>query len=390
MSSLNLKPFYNKKIAVGLSGGVDSSTLIALLKEAGATVTGLTMKLWKDDAYEGLEASQTSGNSGEEANKNISEACYGPGAKKGTASIQKLCANLGAEYAVIDLSEEYEEYVLNYFREEYLAGRTPNPCVKCNETIKFGFFIEKARKLGFDFDYFATGHYARIEKRNGLSMLRMAVDKTKDQSYFIHRLTPSLLNTIIFPFGEMHKTRVREEAKRLGLKIADKAESQDFVSGGYDILFSEQKPGDIVDEAGKVLGKHKGIIHYTIGQRRGIGVSAGPEAVYVSAIDPAKNRIIVSPNSSLFCSDIIGQNCIIHDPMVNLYGFEAFVRIRQNHRPAKAKIRVLGQEARIEFAEAQRAAAPGQSCVFYDEEGFVLGGCIIEATERSDKDSAYL
>lgn len=362
--------FKNKKIAVGLSGGVDSSTLISLLKEAGARVMGLTMKLWHDD-----EEASTSDKLG------IKEACYGPGAKKDLNAIKSLCSQLGAEYRVIDLTREYEEYVLDYFRKEYLSGHTPNPCVKCNETIKFGFFTEKAKNLGLDFDYFATGHYARIEKRNGLSILRMGADKSKDQSYFIYRLAPSVLDKTLFPFGEFSKTQVREEAKRLGLKVAEKAESQDFISGGYDILFGEQKPGDIVDDAGKILGRHRGIINYTIGQRRGIGVSAGPEPVYVSAIDAANNRIIVSPNQKLFCSAILGRDTLIHDPALNKSGFDAFVRIRQNHKPAKARITVHGEEARIEFAQAQRAAAPGQSAVFYDEEGFVLGGCTIALAE---------
>jgi tRNA-specific 2-thiouridylase len=312
----------------------------------------------------------------------IGDACYGPGEEEDVAAAGALCESLGVPYLSLDLSAEYEARILDYFRSEYRAGRTPNPCVRCNQEMKFGFLLERARAAGSDFELFATGHYARIEIRRGIATLRRAAEESKDQTYFIHRLSPETLARVAFPLGGLSKVQVRAEAKRLGLASADKAESQDFVAGGYGALFGEQEPGDIVDGEGKVIGRHRGIINYTIGQRRGLGVSTGPKPLYVAALDAERNRVIVSGDESLFCAAISGGDAIIHDPSLASSPFDAFVRIRQNHRPAKAIVRVDGEAARIDFTEPQRAAAPGQSAVFYDEDGFVLGGCIIEGSER--------
>lgn len=367
MNSIGLRAFAGRRIAVGLSGGVDSSTALALLAEAGADVFGLTMRIWRQGAV------PVAG---------VGDACYGPGEEEDVAACEALCASLSVPYLSLDLSAEYEARILDYFKSEYRAGRTPNPCVRCNQEMKFGFLLERARAAGSDFELFATGHYARIEDRRGIATLRRAADESKDQTYFIHRLSPETLAKVAFPLGGLSKAQVRAEAKRLGLASADKAESQDFVAGGYGALFEEQRPGDIVDEDGKVIGRHRGIVNYTIGQRRGLGVSTGPEPLYVAALDAELNRVVVSRDESLFCAAISGGDALVHDPELAGSPFEAFVRIRQNHRPAKAVVRVDGDTARIEFAEPQRAAAPGQSAVFYDADGFVLGGCIIEGSER--------
>lgn len=352
---------------MGMSGGVDSSTLAALLVEAGALVSGVSMRIYRprtgDDGLPG-------------------NTCFGPGEVDNIAASRKLCDSLGIPYMDIDLSEEYERLVLQYFREEYTHGRTPNPCIRCNQAIKFGFLVERARQRGLDFDVFATGHYARIEKRNGVPMIRRAADGAKDQSYFLYRLAPAVLSGIAFPLGDASKEQIRAQARRLGLAVADKAESQDFVAGGYRTLFDESTPGDIVDETGTVIGRHRGLQHYTIGQRRGVGVSTGPEALYVSAIDGANNRIVVSHNSALFCDQVSGTDAVIHDPTLTETVFEGFVRIRQNHKPARASVLVRDGVATIDFAEPQRAAAPGQSAVFYSDDGYVLGGCIIEGGEN--------
>ncbi|MDX9899424.1 MAG: tRNA 2-thiouridine(34) synthase MnmA [Spirochaetia bacterium] len=367
MDGIDLHEYSGKKIAVGLSGGVDSSTALALLAEAGADVFGITMKIWKEGAT---------------AIPGIGDACYGPGEEEDIAAAQELCSTLGIPYFPLDLSMEYESRILEYFKREYISGRTPNPCVRCNQEMKFGFLLEKTREAGQDFDLFATGHYARIDTRNGIRMLRQAIDAGKDQTYFIHRLSPETLGHVAFPLGGLTKAQVRLEARRLGLIAAEKPESQDFVSGSYGALFDDQKPGDIVDETGTVLGKHRGIVNYTIGQRRGLGISFGPEALYVSALDAEHNRVVVSNNSSLFCSALEGHEAFVNDATLEGEPFKAFVRIRQNHKPAEARITTGGGIARVEFKEPQRAAAPGQSAVFYDSDGFVLGGCIIERSEK--------
>ncbi len=366
MNDIELSRYKGKAVAVGLSGGVDSSLAAALLHGAGARVIGITMKIFKPGAIafpEGLNA----------------DACYGPGEEQDIESCESFCQSLGIPYRAVDLASEYEERILDYFRSEYRAGRTPNPCVRCNRDMKFGFMLEKARAAGLDFEYFATGHYARIEEKGGVLHLRTAVDESKDQTYFIHRLTPDALATVLFPLGGISKARARELAAELGLPMADKAESQDFVAGGYGALFSDEEPGDIVDESGRVLGRHRGIAHYTVGQRRGIGVSLGPKPMYVAALDAKANRVIVSDNDALFSSGLQGSEAFTADPALEGVRFDAFARIRQNHKPAAASILVSGGQAELAFEQPQRAVAPGQSAVFYDAEGFVLGACVIES-----------
>ncbi len=363
MYSTDLSAWEGKDIAVGLSGGVDSSIAIAMLKEAGARVTGITMKI-----YDGAMTSLPPG----------VDACYGPNEKDDIEDCEELCRRLDVPYLALDLAKEYEEKILDYFRAEYRAGRTPNPCVRCNVDMKFGFLLERARASGVRFDYFATGHYARLAMRNGILHLRTALDATKDQTYFLHRLDPKTLAAVIFPLGEVTKASVKETARALGLKAAGKPESQDFVGGDYGVLFDSAEPGDIVDEEGNVLGRHKGIVHYTIVQRRGIGMSLGPTPMYVAGLDSARNRVIVSGNEELFASGLLGNDAILHDRRLEFQDLEVSVRIRQNHRPAAAIVSVQNGRAEVRFDDPQRAVAPGQSAVFYDGDGFVLGGCVIE------------
>lgn len=394
-----LQSYKGKTIAVGLSGGVDSSTVLALLARAGARVFGISMKIYNPEAGtvpEGIDA------------------CYGPGETEDFALCASMCKSLGVPYHVIDCAKAYEERILSYFRREYLAGRTPNPCVRCNLEMKFGFMLEEARRHNLDFDYFATGHYVRIAVRNGVLHLQKATDNAKDQSYFLYRLPPETLAKLIFPLGKHTKREVKELARSLRLPTADKAESQDFVGGAYSLLFDNTTPGDMVDETGKVLGRHRGIIHYTIGQRRGLGVSSTGEPYYVLAINADKNQVVLSTNKRLFSNSLEGSDVVLHDRALGAQPFRAFVKIRQAHAPARATVCVqtdgsaataytnakvdsadnessasgaggardadgLGPAAvRIIFDEPQRAIAPGQSAVFYDDDGFVLGGCIIE------------
>jgi tRNA-specific 2-thiouridylase len=355
------------RIAVGLSGGVDSAVAAALLVEQGYEVIGLTMRIWSGAIR--IAAS-------------VKEACYGPGEEEDVAACEALCASLGAEYRAIDLSSEYESLVLGYFKREYRAGRTPNPCVVCNRELKFGFLLERARELGLGFELFATGHYARIAERGGVHYLRAAAQAAKDQSYFLYRLRSETLATTRFPLGELSKDEVRAKARELGLEAADKPESQDFIAGGdYSPLFADRppEPGDIVDGEGRVLGRHRGLPYYTIGQRRGLGVSVGPEPLYVLALDGGANRVIVGPGAGLFAEGLEAFGFRLQSAEAGSSPFRARAKIRQNHPAAPCLASPgAGEGCRIDFDTPQRAVAPGQSVVLYDDEGFVLGGGVIE------------
>jgi tRNA-uridine 2-sulfurtransferase len=365
-----------KTVAVGLSGGVDSTVAAAMLVEQGYSVLGLTMKIWSGSV------SVPSG---------AKEACYGPDEAEGIAACELICQTLGIEYRAIDLSAEYEERVLEYFRREYLAGRTPNPCIICNSELKFGFLIERAHALGLNFEYFATGHYARIaHDGSGHARLRAALDPAKDQSYFLYRLGPERLSRVLFPLGDLKKSQVRDVARRLGLEVADKPESQDFIAGGdYSPLFADQVPkvGNIVDAEGRILGVHRGLPYYTVGQRRGLGIGAmaaagngDPEPLYVVALDPEKNRVIVGPNRGLFADGLLASDFRYYAKEEGrIPPYRGFAKIRQNHESVPCAFK-LGADGfcHVSFDESQRALAPGQSVVIYDTEGFVLGGGIIE------------
>jgi len=358
----------NITVAVGLSGGVDSSLAASLLKEQGYRVIGLTMKIWKG-AYKIQE--------------DLKHACFGPGEEEDIAACERLCAQLGIPYHVIDLTEEYEHRVIEYFRQEYLAGRTPNPCVICNRELKFGFLIDKAREAGIEFDLFATGHYVRSAVVDGIRYLKVARDGAKDQSYFLYGLDSARLEGILFPLGEMTKDETRSAARAHGLEVAEKPESQDFVGGGdYTPLFenAQPEPGDIVDAKGNVLGRHRGLPFYTIGQRRGLGVSLGADPVYVLALDAKRNRVIVGPGKGLFSSGLVSRSFKLQNPEMARAPLACGVKIRQNHKPAPATVEVDAATgiATVRFDIPQRAVAPGQSAVLYSDDGLVLGGGIID------------
>ena len=279
------------RILVGMSGGVDSSVVALLLKRAGHSLVGATMKVWDGP---GLP---------EGACGNAS-ACYGPGEDKDIEAAKAICAELGIEHLTLDLSPEYKREVIGSFREGYLSGRTPNPCVRCNRAMKFGLLVEFARKAGVQFDHFATGHYARVSfnSANGLYELRRPADASKDQSYFLSGLSQAQLAMALFPLGSMLKKDVFELAREAGwAKLADKPESQDFIEGDYATLFdgSEMKPGPIVDGSGKTIGKHLGLPAYTVGQRKGLGVGGLKEPLYVVGKDASKNLLIAGVRDDL-------------------------------------------------------------------------------------------
>ena len=354
-----------KRIAVGMSGGVDSSVAAALLKDEGHEVVGIAMEIFDGSPM---------------AIPGQKHGCYGPDEKEDMELAGAVCKRLGIPFHVMDLREEYRKHVLEYFRREYLAGRTPNPCVTCNRKIKFGFLLEKARQAGIDFSMFATGHYARIVRAGPFPFLAKAVDHAKDQSYFLYALKPEQLAETQFPLGGLTKVKVRQIAREKGLDTADRAESQDFMGDGdYEGLFEagEMQGGDIVDEAGNLLGTHDGIIRYTIGQRRGLGIAA-PKPLYVMNIEPERNRLVVGEKERLFSEGLVATGVNLTGVKMQELPFRAKVRIRLKHDPAGSTLYPNGENSvKVVFDKPQVAVTPGQAAVFYLGD-MVLGGGIID------------
>jgi tRNA-specific 2-thiouridylase len=355
------------RVAVGLSGGVDSAVAAHLLLRDGHEVTGVLMKLWP----------------GAEAKAPAKSACYGPDEAGDIRAATQVCARLAIPLHVLDCSKDYQDLVLRFVREAYAAGRTPNPCVRCNQLVKFGVLPEAARAAGLVFDRFATGHYARVghDGRLGRFLLNRAADKAKDQSYFLYRLGQRQLASVLFPLGGLTKARVRATAREAGLEVHDRPESQDFYGGDLaEIVGPGAGEGDILDRAGRVLGRHRGIHLYTIGQRKGLGL-ASPVPLYVIAIDAAANRLIVGPEEETFRRAAVVGDCV-WGPFEALSAPDAVeVKVRSAARPAAAVITPLegGRRCRVEFTEPVAAVAPGQAAVFYDGDMVVGGGAIESA-----------
>lgn len=359
-----------ERVLLGMSGGVDSSVAAYILQRQGYHVIGATMQIYDGDGV-GLSEKKT--------------GCYGPAAFEGIAAARRIAQQLKIEHHVIPLVDEYRREVLDYFKSEYLKGRTPNPCVRCNQILKFGFMLSKAREFGISFDLFATGHYNRLLKRaTGRISLMRATDTTKDQSYFLSRLKQDQLKDLLFPLGELTKQEVKKIALEIGWQeLVTQRESQDFIAAdSYSILFNPEDgvAGKIKNSVGEVIGEHKGLINYTIGQRRGVGLGGGGKPLYVTGIDIKNNVLTVGSKEELFA-----EGCYISD--LNWIGLddlpteplEVSVKIRQTAKPAAATVYLERGEtiAKVHFKEPQLAVTPGQVAVLYKED-LVVGSGIIE------------
>lgn len=353
-----------KKVLVAMSGGVDSSVAAYLLEKQGYEVAGATMRIWQN---RGLSKDSRSCCSIDSAN-----------------DARRVCQKLGIPHYLLNLDKEFKNYVIDYFKDEYVRGRTPNPCIVCNGKIKFDIFLEKALAMGFDL--IATGHYANVgySRKEKRYFLKQGKDRKKDQSYALFQLTQKQLGHLLLPLGKLTKNEIRRIAKRRGLAVHDKPDSQEICfipDNDYAKFLRENfgvkdKEGLIKNQRGETLGKHKGFFHFTIGQRRGLNI-AYSHALYVIKINPKKNEIIVGPKEAKLGKEftVSGINWLVDTG--RLKKFEAFVKIRYAHKRAKAKIEKLSRgKARVKFLKPQESITPGQAAVFYKGDRVLGGGWI--------------
>ena len=363
-----------KRVVIAMSGGVDSSVAAAILKKEGFDVIGISMQVWDYSKFTAEEGEKF-------------DTCC---SLDDIHDARRVAEQLDIPFYVVNFEEEFQRLVIDDFVNEYLAGRTPNPCVRCNQWLKFELLLKKARGLGADM--IATGHYARTElDTDGRYRLLKGIDPAKDQSYFLFTLTQEQLAATLFPLGGMTKQEVRALAAAYGLRVAEKGESQEicFVPDNDYVRFIEEErgknllSGNIVDRTGKVLGMHDGTYRYTVGQRKGLGI-AHPEPLYVLGVDAARKEVTVGPRDALYSDGLIATaiNWIIPVPDAAV---EASCKIRYRHHPIPCRIVPIGgNRAEVRFAEKEKSVTPGQAVVFYDGDA-VLGGGWIEKAVNSER-----
>lgn len=350
-----------KTVVVGMSGGVDSSVSALLLKQQGYDVIGLYMKNWEEKDANGVCTSQ-----------------------QDYDDVSKVCNKIGIPYFSVNFAKEYQERVFSYFLESYKNGRTPNPDVLCNREIKFGPFLEKALELGADF--IATGHYCNVYEKNGLFYLKKAADKNKDQTYFLNQLSQEQLSKVIFPIGNLPKPEVRKIAKENGLITAEKKDSTGICFIGERNFrqflknYLPTQPGDIKTPDGKIVGKHEGLMYYTLGQRRGLGIGGMKDgdgsAWFVYEKDLKTNTLYVTQGEEdvLFSKALVtkGFNWIPKKPETQ--SFDCFAKFRYRQPDQAVTVEILGDDIKVIFKEKQRAITEGQFVVLYDKDENCLGG----------------
>ncbi len=354
----------NKKVVIGMSGGVDSSVAAYLLKNQGYDVIGVTMQVWQEDKdYEEREGGCCSLSAVEDA--------------------RRVADKLHIPFYVMNFRDIFKRDVIDYFIDEYINGRTPNPCIACNKYIKFDEFLRRAMGLGAE--YIATGHYSKIIKQGDRYLLKRAEDDKKDQTYVLYNMTQYQLEHTLMPCGDYSKDEIRTIAKELNLEVHNKKDSEEicFISdnnhGRYisEVLPGRVKEGNFVDKQGNILGRHKGIVYYTIGQRKGLGIALG-RPVFVIDINPFKNEVVLGNEEDIFKTELIAKdlNFIPFDKLH--YPIEVKAKIRYSSKPAEAIVSpVEPNKVKVTFKEKQRAITKGQSVVFYDKD-IVIGGGIIE------------